>query len=404
MDMRTAPTPAPGWSPRGPLTWGLTILAAVVVVAMLPVLGEVVRPGSVGAWPATYATAVLVFPLSGLIAALIAAAVAVVAWLCRAKLAAAGFALVAAALLSAAMIPAATLRAMANAQQIDVSLVEHFGFATHDFEMPPRVQRDVVYGRAADGTELLLDVWPATAKTAGGRAPAFVRVHGGGWIHGVKSGLANWNVWLNGLGYTVFDIAYRLPPPARWKDEVGDVKCAIGFVLANAAAYGIDPARISLTGYSAGANLALLAATSMGAPELPPSCAAPAVAVRTVVNIYGPTDLRLLFETSPAADIRDALRQYVGGSPADYPERYRLASPVTFVSASSPPVITVEGLSDRIVPADQAEALDRALGAAGVRHETYLLPGADHVFDANWGAISTEIARRKIMAFLEKYG
>lgn len=404
MDMRTAPTPAPGWSPRGPLQWGLTILAAVVVVALLPVLCEVVRPGSFGAWPATYATAVLIFPLSGLIAALAAAVVAAVAWLCRARLAAAGFALLAAALLSVAVIPAATLRAMANAQQIDVSLVEHFGFATHDFDMPSRVQRDVVYGRAADGTELKLDIWPATAKTAGGRAPAFVRIHGGAWIHGVKSGLANWNVWLNGLGYTVFDIAYRLPPPARWKDEVGDVKCALGFVLANAVTYGIDPARISVTGYSAGGHLALLAATTMGAPELPPSCAAPVVPIRAVVNIYGPSDLRLLAETSPSDDIRDALRLFIGGSPAEYPDRYRLVSPVTFVSASSPPTITVLGLSDRIVPPDQAETLDRALSAAGVRHETYLLPGADHVFDANWGAISTEIARRKIMAFLEKYG
>jgi hypothetical protein len=55
------------------------------------------------------------------------------------------------------------------------------------------------------------------------------------------------------------------------------------------------------------------------------------------------------------------------------------------------------------VPREQADKLGQVLAAAGVAHETYLLPGADHGFDANWGAMSTEFAREKIKGFLGKH-
>jgi acetyl esterase/lipase len=68
-------------------------------------------------------------------------------------------------------------------------------------------------------------------------------------------------------------------PPERWKDEVGDIKCALGWLVANAAKYHVDPARISIMGFSADANLAMLAAYSMGDSRLPPSCEGPMVLV-----------------------------------------------------------------------------------------------------------------------------
>jgi hypothetical protein len=33
--------------------------------------------------------------------------------------------------------------------------------------------------------------------------PAIVKVHGGAWIFGSKSALANWDAWLSELGYAV---------------------------------------------------------------------------------------------------------------------------------------------------------------------------------------------------------
>ena len=113
--------------------------------------------------------------------------------------------------------------------------------------------------------------WLAEATSAASLRPAIVKMHGGGWTSGSRSMSAKWNRRLNQLGYHVFDVDYRMPPPERWKDEVGDVKCALGWVVANAEKYRIDPARIGTMGYSAGGNLAMLAAYSAGDPQLPPS-------------------------------------------------------------------------------------------------------------------------------------
>jgi acetyl esterase/lipase len=227
-----------------------------------------------------------------------------------------------------------------------------------------------------------------------------VKVHGGGWTGGSRSQGTDWNRWLNGLGYHVFDVEYRMPPPERWKDEVGDIKCALGWVAANAPEYRIDPARISIMGNSAGGNLAMLAAYSMGDPRLPPSCDVATVSVKSVVNLYGPADLTLLYGSSGSL----AVRQYIGGSPTQYPDRYLAVSPLSYVGAKTPPTITLLGASDNDVPTDQARSLDQALMWACVTHETYLLPGNDHGFEVNWGGFGAQFARAKIKAFLQKHG
>jgi dipeptidyl aminopeptidase/acylaminoacyl peptidase len=100
--------------------------------------------------------------------------------------------------------------------------------------------------------------------------------------------------------------------------------------------------------------------------------------------------------------MRDALEKYLGGPAGQFPDRYKNVSPLNHVSITSPPTISIYGIKDRLVPSEQAERLDRALAAAGVIHETCLLPGADHNFDANWGSLATQFAREKIKEFLKK--
>jgi acetyl esterase/lipase len=269
-----------------------------------------------------------------------------------------------------------------------------------------RAQQDhsVVYGTGADGRTLELDVWPGPADDSRPTRPAFVLVHGGTWTHGNRSNYPDWDRWLNGLGYEVFDVEYRLPPPVRWLDEVGDVKSALGWLSEHAAEYHVDPARIGIMGASAGGNLAMLAAYSAGDARLPPSTRFSTVAVRTVINLYGPSDLAVFYRDSRSPEyIHAACQAYIGGSPEQFPERYALLSPVTHVGASAPPTITLLGTRDRLVSTDQAVQLDEALSKAGVPHETWLLPANDHGFDVNWGGFGTQIARDKIRKFLDRY-
>lgn len=269
----------------------------------------------------------------------------------------------------------------------------------------PQPQRTRLYGTAADGTALLLDVWPLPRLPAGRLHPAIVRVHGGGWIHGARGELGEWNRWLNQIGYAVFDVEYRLPPPQRWRDEVGDVKCALGWVAAHAEEYQLDATRISVMGYSAGGHLAMIAAYSVGDPSLPPSCPVQTVRVRSVVNLYGPSDLPRGYDNTGSPDyVHEAFRRFIGGSPTQFPERYRILSPVNHVSADTPPTISFLGTRDRIVDQGQASGLAEALSRASVEYETYLLPGSDHGFDANWSSLAAQFTRVKVQVFLHKHG
>ena len=145
-------------------------------------------------------------------------------------------------------------------------------------------------------------------------------VHGGGWGAGTRSMAPHGTDGSTRLAITCSTSNTALPPPERWKDAPGDVKCALGFVAANAAKYRVDPARISVKGDSAGGHLAMLAAYSMGHPDLPPSCDAPAVPIRSVINFYGPVDLVLGYDTSASlAYARRMLTQFIGGSPRAIP-------------------------------------------------------------------------------------
>ena len=389
--------------PRTDGAWAMTITAVILAAIAAITLFTMLHPtalhglGGLGSFAFLYSLQLLPATAGG-------AGLAIFAWRRGSILPASVFALAAALSAVIALWPSFALWRRAEAYHVGLSLTSAL-IPRSNASSGPQVARSVVYGTASDGTRMRLDVWRTSAPGPGTRRPAIVRLHGGAWIRGARSGRSEWDRWLNRLGYDVFDVDYRLPPPVRWRSEVGDVKCALGWVVTHAGDYNVDPARISVMGYSAGANLAMLAAYSMGDARLPPSCPAPAVTVRSAINLYGPADLGLLYRSSGSRQSIDAaLRLYIGGSPAEYAARYRALSPLSHIGRGTPPTITVLGESDRVIPTDQARVLDLALTRAGIAHRTYLLPAQDHSFDANWSGFGSQIARAEVKAFLVRYG
>ncbi|MGV9882594.1 alpha/beta hydrolase fold domain-containing protein [Streptomyces sp. NPDC003006] len=245
---------------------------------------------------------------------------------------------------------------------------------------------------------LELDLW-ALPKRPGVRHPAVVWVHGGGWNKGHRSQTPEWNRWFNARGWSVFDIDYRLAPRATQLDQIGDVKCAIGWVRRHARVYGVDPDRLLLAGSSAGGNLALSAAYTDGDSRVPASCAARDTSVSGVVSLYGPTDMRrLIAGTALRGD--PMIPRLMGGSAATAPARYRLGSPVRMARGDVPPTLLLHGGADRAVPVAQARELARRLKGSGAQVVYVELPWADHCFDVNWGGWGSQIARTATGRFL----
>lgn len=140
-----------------------------------------------------------------------------------------------------------------------------------------------------DDQTLTLDLYrPAYVH---GAVPCVIVVHGGGWQSGDNTEFAALNAYLASRDYVVAAINYRLAP--RWKFPASrdDVLAAVGYIKGHASEFGVDPSRLVLLGRAEGGQLALLAAYSNHDP-----------AIKGVVSVYSPTDLRTAYEhPSPRA-------------------------------------------------------------------------------------------------------
>jgi acetyl esterase/lipase len=149
-------------------------------------------------------------------------------------------------------------------------------------------------------------------------------VHGGGiWGNrqrtGVGAVLANHGgalfsrlqEQLNGRGFVVASIDFRLPPATPWPAPVVDAKCAVRFLRAHAADLGIDPARVGAWGSSGGGQLAsLLGLAGPGAGFDRGQYPAESSAVQAVVDMFGASDFEDFDDASPFG--RLVVRLYLG--------------------------------------------------------------------------------------------
>jgi acetyl esterase/lipase len=381
--------------------WGL-IIAAALVALLTAIVVVSLFTGMTVEFLYYVRTVVLGFPLHVLIITVLAAAVAFAAG--RGRRFAFGFSVLSAVASAAvALIPVMTQVTAAHDYGVSLSIKDYVDNAFRLNLAKPDPERTVRYA-TIDGHELLLDVWRTNAPPP---HPAIVKIHGGGWISGDRGQTYLWDGFLDDLGFDVFDVEYRMvrdvAPGTDWQASVGDTKCAVGWVAAHATEYGVDPARISTFGGSAGGHLSLLTAYSAGS-ELKSSCNLGEPRVKSAIAFYPPTDL-IDYAEGPQTNAvgLSLLRGLLGGSVGEYRDRYRVASPITYVSRDSPPTLSVQGIRDQLVPVRQTALLDAALSRAGVRHEVVYLPWTDHSFDGSWGNFATQIARAKVAEFLKRH-
>ena len=248
-----------------------------------------------------------------------------------------------------------------------------------------------------DNQHLQLDL--ARPKTGDGPFPCVLCIHGGGFRAGNRQGYDGLIVRLAEKGYVAVTVSYRLAPKYPFPAAVHDTKAAVRWLRANAKTYHIDPARIGVTGGSAGGHLAQFLAVTADVKEFEGDGGNPkeSSAVTCVVNVYGPSDFTKSYGKS--VDAAEVLPLFLGGNLEKARARHVKASPLYWVTPNAAPTLCVHGTDDKYVAVEQAEWLVDKLKAAGVEAELLKLDGAGHGFKGK----DAETAEKAMIAFFDAH-
>ncbi|WP_082981018.1 alpha/beta hydrolase [Mycolicibacter heraklionensis] len=262
---------------------------------------------------------------------------------------------------------------------------------------------DIPYGEY--GGRNTLDVWRHRDLPRDGRAPVLLQIPGGAWMVGSKRGQAHpLMAHLVERGWVCVSINYRLSPRSTWPDHIIDVKRALAWTKAHIADYGGDPDWVAVTGGSAGGHLCALTALTANDPRFQPGFADADTSVRAAVPFYGIYDFT--GETGLHPLLTPALGAYVfKQSRRRFPDTYRDASPMTYLSADAPPFFVLHGTNDSLVPVEQGRAFAARLREVSTSPVVYAeLPLAQHAFDifGSPRAAHTAVAVEQFLA--EIYG
>jgi len=226
----------------------------------------------------------------------------------------------------------------------------------------------------ASNYEAKMDIYARRGVTTPQRTVMYF--HGGFWAAGSKdTSLMSLMPWLE-MGWTVVNVEYRLARVALAPAAVEDCLCALRFIAAQAKTYNIDTARIVLTGESAGGHLTLTTGMIPETSGLARQCAGatPIPRVAAMINWFGITDVADVIDGPHAANLAVT---WLGSLP-NKDEIAKRVSPLTWVRPGLPPILTIHGDMDQLVPYDEAVRLHAALAKAGVTNQLLTIPGGRH--------------------------
>ena len=216
-----------------------------------------------------------------------------------------------------------------------------------------------------------------------GPHPSVILVHGGGFVLGSRrmKPVRLLATRLADAGFASCAIDYRLLfRGGALAAQVADVDTAATFWRSRCEAFGCDPERISMAGFSAGAALMLLHAGRTEAPY------------HRLVSIYGATEfdrmggrragllLRLVLETNDR-------------------RAWRERSPAAFAHHPAP-LLVMHGTADRLVPVAQAERLYARRNARGLPTDLELVERMPHGWLNDAALPETEQAIERVISFL----
>ena len=220
---------------------------------------------------------------------------------------------------------------------------------------PPKAEHRIPYGSDP------LQFGDLRLPTGKGPHPLVINIHGGFWRAAYdlehnghlcealrQKGVATWSIEYRRIGN----------PGGAWPGTFDDVKAAALHVKALAKQYPLNLKRTIAMGHSAGGHLALYLASELSL-------------VKGVISLAGVADLRRAQELKLSKEV---VKDFLGGTPDQVPDRYKQASPIERLPLKKPAVL-IQGETDNIVPPEIAKRYVEAALKAGDKTKLDLLPG-----------------------------
>jgi acetyl esterase/lipase len=213
-----------------------------------------------------------------------------------------------------------------------------------------------------------------------GPFPVAILVHGGCWRAEVDTlkGISPLAEALRARGIATWNIEYRRIGNAGggWPGTFEDVAAGADHLAKLAAKHPLDLNRVTLVGHSAGAHLALWAASRGKLAE--PYSRSP-LKPRSVVAIDGPGALAPFIGIDAQVCGVPVIEPLMGGTPAQKPDAYRMASPMAHLPFGMKQLLVEAELGPFMKPyaaaARKAGDPVEELAPAGANHFDIITPG-----------------------------
>lgn len=227
----------------------------------------------------------------------------------------------------------------------------------------------------ADAAENWANLYLPAGDHEDGSVPLVTIIHGGGWES--RAGAEQFDDMARDLavrGLAVYNLEYRrVGTGGGWPTTFHDVARALDHVPTMAEAHpelSIDDELV--IGHSAGAQLAVWGGTRHRLDDDEVG-SRPAFVPSRVVSISGPLDMRYAVNHGNGR----VIKQILGGTPDQVPERYASVDPIQNLDPDLP-VILFHGLADDDVHPNNFRHYTAAVHAAGGRAELNLVDGETH--------------------------
>lgn len=237
----------------------------------------------------------------------------------------------------------------------------------------------------------------ANPKAPGALRPAVIICGGGSFTHIARHEQEPVALEFLAYGYQAFVLDYvtKETGDPSFPNPEADLAKMVARVRANAAEWRIDPARVCVVGFSAGAFACASLAAQWKEGLLSAATGEAAASIRpdAVVLGYPLLDLRVTRDEQtrdPRIDLRvpktggktgrDLLMEYLslvaGGEATE--ERLQEICPASHVSRAMPPTFIWATADDKTCPVRQVYDFASALSAAGVVHELHVFAAGGH--------------------------